>query len=130
MNKRVEKLRSESFEATPGISIERALLVTDYYKEYFVKYSIPVMRAFDVFGTDVTLIHVDAHLDWRDDINGEKEGYSSPIRRASEMPWIDKIVQIGMRGIGSARQQEVDDAPRGVLQTAWPGSQPQVNLVC
>ena len=26
------------------------------------------------------------------------------------MPWIDKIVQIGMRGIGSARQQEVDDA--------------------
>ncbi len=26
------------------------------------------------------------------------------------MPWIDKIVQIGVRGIGSARQGEVDDA--------------------
>ena len=26
------------------------------------------------------------------------------------MPWIDKIVQIGMRGIGSARTGEVDDA--------------------
>lgn len=71
---------------------------------------IPVMRALEVFETKVTLVHVDAHLDWRDEINGEKEGYSSPIRRASEMPWIDKIVQIGMRGIGSARQQEVDDA--------------------
>ena len=26
------------------------------------------------------------------------------------MPWIDKIVQIGMRGIGSARDGEVKDA--------------------
>ena len=26
------------------------------------------------------------------------------------MPWIDKIFQLGMRGIGSARTQEVDDA--------------------
>ncbi len=71
---------------------------------------IPIMRALEVFETEVTLVHVDAHLDWRDEINGEKEGYSSPIRRASEMPWIKKIIQIGMRGIGSARQQEVDDA--------------------
>ena len=71
---------------------------------------IPVMRALEVFDQEITLVHVDAHLDWRDEVNGEKEGYSSPIRRASEMPWIGKIVQIGMRGIGSARQQEVDDA--------------------
>jgi agmatinase len=72
--------------------------------------SIPVMRALEVFGSKVTLVHVDAHLDWRDDIDGEKEGYSSPIRRASEMPWIDGIHQIGMRGVGSAREQEVSDA--------------------
>jgi agmatinase len=71
---------------------------------------IPVMRALEVHGTPVTLVHIDAHLDWRDEINGETEGYSSPIRRAAEMPWIDNIVQIGMRGIGSARTGEVDDA--------------------
>lgn len=71
---------------------------------------IPVMRALEVFETKVTLVQVDAHLDWRDHVNGEKEGYSSPIKRASEMPWIDKIIQIGLRGTGSARQQEVDDA--------------------
>ncbi len=71
---------------------------------------IPVMRALEVYGTPVTLVHVDAHLDWRHEINGETQGYSSPIRRASEMPWIDHIVQIGMRGIGSARSAEVDDA--------------------
>lgn len=71
---------------------------------------IPVMRALDIFDEPVTLVHVDAHLDWRDEVNGETEGYSSPIRRASEMPWIDKIVQIGLRGIGSARATEVADA--------------------
>ncbi len=71
---------------------------------------IPIMRALEVHGQTVTLVHVDAHLDWRDEINGDREGYSSPIRRASEMPWIGSIVQIGMRGIGSARDQEVADA--------------------
>jgi len=72
--------------------------------------SIPVMRALEVYETPITLVHVDAHLDWRHEVNGETEGYSSPIRRASQMPWIDKIVQIGMRGIGSARTGEVQDA--------------------
>ena len=71
---------------------------------------IPVLRALEVFETSVTLVQIDAHLDWRDEINGETEGYSSPVRRASEMPWIDKIVQIGIRGIGSARTAEVNDA--------------------
>jgi agmatinase len=71
---------------------------------------IPIMRALECHGSSITLVHVDAHLDWRHEINGETQGYSSPIRRASEMPWIDRIVQIGIRGIGSARHTEVDDA--------------------
>ena len=71
---------------------------------------IPVMRACEEHGSPITLDHVDAHLDWRHEVNGETEGYSSPIRRASEMPWFGKIVQIGIRGIGSARTGEVDDA--------------------
>lgn len=72
--------------------------------------TIPLLRALEVLQEQVTLVHVDAHLDWRDEINGEHEGYSSPIRRASEMAWIGEIFQLGMRGIGSARQREVDDA--------------------
>ena len=71
---------------------------------------IPVMRALEVHGGPITLVHVDAHLDWRNELNGEPEGYSSPIRRASEMPWFEGIVQIGMRGVGSARTGEVEDA--------------------
>ena len=71
---------------------------------------IPIMRALEVFDEEITLVHIDAHLDWRHEIKGETQGYSSPIRRASEMPWIKDIVQIGMRGIGSARTSDVNDA--------------------
>ena len=71
---------------------------------------IPVMRALEGIADGITLVHVDAHLDWRHEVNGETEGYSSPIRRASEMSWFDRIVQIGIRGIGSAREGEVADA--------------------
>lgn len=70
---------------------------------------IPVFRALEGRGP-ITLVHVDAHLDWRDEVNGVREGYSSPIRRASEMPWIKGIYQIGIGGTGSARAGEVKDA--------------------
>ena len=58
----------------------------------------------------ITLVQIDAHLDWRDEINGEKEGYSSGIRRASEMEHIGDIFQIGLRGVGSGRQEEFESA--------------------
>jgi agmatinase len=70
---------------------------------------IPVFRAFEGRGP-ITLVHIDAHLDWRDEVNGVREGYSSPIRRASEMAHIDRIFQIGLRSQGSARAEEVDAA--------------------
>lgn len=67
---------------------------------------IPVFRAFEGRGP-ITLVHIDAHLDWRDEIGGVREGYSSPIRRASELPHIEGIFQIGLRAQGSARAEEV-----------------------
>ncbi len=71
---------------------------------------IPIMRALEGVAERITLVHVDAHLDWRHEVNGETEGYSSPIRRAAEMDWFGDIIQIGIRGIGSAREAEVADA--------------------
>ncbi len=70
---------------------------------------IPIMRALPN-GEPVVLIQIDAHMDWRDEVNGEKEGYSSPIKRASELSSISAIYQIGLRGVGSGRQQEYEDA--------------------
>jgi agmatinase len=71
--------------------------------------TIPFLRAFQGHGL-FTVVQVDAHIDWRHEINGITEGPSSAMRRASEMPWIDKLIQVGMRGVGSARIQEIEAA--------------------
>jgi agmatinase len=70
---------------------------------------IPAMRAYNVGGA-FCVVHIDAHIDWRNERDGVREGYSSVMRRASEMPWVKGMAQVGLRGIGSARQREVDDA--------------------
>lgn len=70
---------------------------------------IPVFRAYEHHGP-IYIVHLDQHIDWRQEREGMTEGLSSTLRRASEMPWVTGMAQIGMRAVGSARQQEVEDA--------------------
>ncbi|GIS90232.1 MAG: agmatinase [Pseudomonadota bacterium] len=70
---------------------------------------IPVMRALERDQT-ITLVHVDAHLDWRHDVNGVTEGYSSPIRRASEMDWFGRSSRSEFAASAVLRTAEVEDA--------------------
>jgi agmatinase len=58
----------------------------------------------------ITVVQLDAHLDFRDEVAGESHGYSSPMRRATEMPWVRRIVHVGQRGVGSARPADVHDS--------------------
>ena len=70
---------------------------------------IPVLRAY-AGGDPLTVLQVDAHLDFRDEVGGVRDGYSSPMRRAAEMDHVARIVQVGLRGVGSARTSDVADA--------------------
>ena len=67
---------------------------------------IPVMRAY-ADGEPFHVLQLDAHIDWRDSVGGVREGYSSTMRRASELDCVAGIVQAGIRGVGSARAEEV-----------------------
>jgi agmatinase len=58
----------------------------------------------------LTIIQIDAHIDWRDERWNERLGFSSTMRRASEMAHVERIVQAGIRGLGSARREEVEFA--------------------
>lgn len=80
---------------------------------------IPVLAAYRDAGA-VTVLHIDAHLDYRDEVDGERYGYSSPMRRVSEMPWVQRIRHVGQRGVGSARMEDVEDTLRagGLITTA------------
>jgi agmatinase len=70
---------------------------------------IPVLRAYEARGP-IWVVQVDAHLDFRDEVDGVRDGYSSTMRRASELGHVERIVQVGLRGVGSARAEDVADA--------------------
>ena len=70
---------------------------------------IPVLQAYREHGP-ITILQFDAHIDWRDEVGGETRGLSSNMRRASEMGWVENIIQVGARGIGSARPRDRQDA--------------------
>ena len=70
---------------------------------------IPMLRAYGG-AAPFTVLQVDAHLDFRNEVGGVRDGYSSPMRRAAEMDHVERIVQVGLRGVGSARPSDVADA--------------------
>ena len=71
---------------------------------------IPMLEAYGARGRRFTILQIDAHIDWRDEVQGERLGLSSTMRRASEMAHVERIVQVGSRGIGSAREGDLADA--------------------
>ena len=72
---------------------------------------IPFIQAFGSAGhAELTIVQVDAHIDWRDEIDGVTHGFSSTMRRCSEMAHVANIIQIGARGPGSAREADFRDA--------------------
>lgn len=74
--------------------------------------SIPVGKALEEIGEEVCVIQFDAHLDWTDHVGPLKTGNGSPMRRISEMPHIGPMAQIGLRGIGSGKKSDFEDAKK------------------
>ena len=70
---------------------------------------IPFLAGFADHGP-IWILQIDAHIDWRDELHGERYGYSNPMRRASEMPHVAGMVQVGLRSVGSARLSEIEAA--------------------
>lgn len=71
--------------------------------------STPVMHGLDA-NMGVSIVHFDAHLDYRDEVEGLTDGWSSSMRRASEMEHMLSPIHLGLRGLGSARPNDVRDA--------------------
>jgi pyruvate formate-lyase/glycerol dehydratase family glycyl radical enzyme len=49
MNERIRRLREESFSTKPSFSAERARLTTEFYKEWYGRVSMPVLRAMNFY---------------------------------------------------------------------------------
>lgn len=70
---------------------------------------VPALEGFAAAGP-LSVVQLDAHVDWGDRIMGERRGYGSPMRRAAEMPHVTAMAQIGIRGLGSGERWQHDDA--------------------
>lgn len=58
----------------------------------------------------VNIVQIDAHLDWLKDASGQRFTLSSPMRRMSEMKHINKMAQLGIRGVGSSQKDDFEAA--------------------
>ncbi|RWX81582.1 agmatinase [Neorhizobium lilium] len=71
--------------------------------------TVPFLTGFSDHGP-VWILQINAHIDWRDEVDGKRYGYSSPMRRASEMSHVAGMVQVGLRSVGSARITDIQAA--------------------
>lgn len=79
----------------------------------------PMIRGFAGRG-DISVVQLDAHLDFTDAIGGFTRSNSSPIRRATELPWVKDVTVLGVRGLRTneaAWRAAVERGSRIVLQS-------------
>jgi agmatinase len=81
--------------------------------------SFPVLRGFE--GSEpITILHLDAHADFRDNSGGVRFGHGNVMRRVGELPHIKRIVSIGVRSL-RAQPQDIADHNAGgnTLIAGW-----------
>ncbi|MDA8018410.1 MAG: agmatinase [Thermoanaerobaculia bacterium] len=76
--------------------------------------SYPVLRAFEELGP-LTIVLVDAHLDYKLDVMGLPFTNNSPFRRAHELDHVGRILNFGIRGIKSTDQDLRESRANGHL---------------
>jgi agmatinase len=102
----------EIIEASVRSILDRGALPVVIGGDHSISY--PVIRAFDGTGP-LTVVLFDAHLDYRDDVLGLKLTNNSPFRRAHELPFVPRIITIGVRGVKSTDRELRESQERGNL---------------
>lgn len=82
--------------------------VTNAVKHIVAKGAFPVILGGDHsitapslagLGKPVTLIHFDAHTDYRDQVGGQRIGHAQVIRRSFEVASVRRVISLGIRAI-------------------------------
>jgi len=92
----IHEANMDAITETYGIFARQGLLPVTLGGDHSIVF--PILRAFDV---PLDVVHFDTHLDFMDDIEGKglRFTHANPIRRASELEHVQKITQVGMRGL-------------------------------
>jgi agmatinase len=74
--------------------------------------SFPIVRAFERFAP-LDIVHVDAHLDFIDDVDGMKFASGSPLRRMRELGFVRHMTHYGIRDMRSREDDYAEATRRG-----------------
>ena len=69
----------------------------------------PVLQGLEGIG-NFDIVHIDAHLDWTKPLDGQKFFNGSPMRNAAGLPYVGRILHLGIRGIGSSGPDDFEEA--------------------
>lgn len=97
----------ENIEAAVRIITKRKAFPVVLGGDHSITY--PVVKGLDTIG-DIDVIQIDSHLDWTDNIGGQYYSNGSPMRNISKLPYVKKILHLGIRGIGSSGRSDFIDA--------------------
>ena len=92
--------------------VDRGLLLASIGGDHSV--SFPLVTAFEKFAP-LTVVLLDAHLDYRDNSMGLKFTNNSPFRRIHELSFVGRIVTVGVRGIKSTDREYRETLDHGNL---------------
>lgn len=81
--------------------------------------TFPVLRAYEG-SKPITIVQFDAHMDYRDEAMGVRYGHGNVLRRVRELPWVKRVVAIGIRSIRT-RQEDFEASIRdgNLVIPAW-----------
>lgn len=70
--------------------------------------TFPIIKAYAPFCPDLTLLHLDAHPDLYDELDGNRQSHACPFARIMEQGLVSRLVQIGIRTINAHQQEQID----------------------
>lgn len=82
--------------------VDRGIMLVSLGGDHSVTY--PLVEAFEKYAP-LTIVLVDAHLDYRDLSMDLRYTNNSPFRRIHELPFVDRIITIGARGMKSTDRE-------------------------
>jgi arginase len=112
----------EAITARVAASLDAGLKPLSLGGDHSVSY--PILRAVAAKHGPVDILHIDAHLDLYDALNGDRFSHACPFRRALEDGLVRNLVQIGIRsappdhlafgaqhGVVSLGSEQIGDIP-------------------
>ena len=94
--------------------------------DHFVTY--PIVAAMSEHYDDITIVHVDAHPDLYDELDGDRYSHACPFARIMEASHATRLLQFGIRTATQHQREQVDRFGVEMSEVrTWDGTVPELN---